>query len=217
MVIGLLSSGVVRAQPLTFFDSEASWLAAVSSFKVGTYPYTVGVTDSLRNVALKPDDICCIISVPPPIYPAFPPIVGANFTSVDITFSTLDLNNCLSPTCTLTLATDVLVKFPSPIYGFATTSALFDQDTPSASILFNGQTAPFLADVVYNGFFGVVGSVGSLDISCPGCNPILDESDLVSLPNIVVATIDEPSALASLVASAFLLAPILGLSRRHAA
>ena len=54
MVIGLFSGSAASASPLTLYTDEAAWLAAVSGFTVGAYPYNVTYTDTLVNVALTP-------------------------------------------------------------------------------------------------------------------------------------------------------------------
>jgi hypothetical protein len=212
VIAGLFSAGAVRAAPLTFYTNEAAWLAAVSGFKVGTYSYGVSYSESLINVALIPPFpyTCCIVSTPPPIFPFYPPVLGANFTSLDITFSSVALNLCIYP---CTFATDVGVNFPTPIYGFGSL-AMGEQQDGFGSILLNRQPLPF--DFFIGGFFRVVGLINSLDFSCVAisCNPTYDENNFLSLQNIVVATIDEPSAFVSLATSIFLLVFVLGLSRR---
>jgi hypothetical protein len=130
VVVGLFSGSEAGASPLTFYTNEAAWLAAVSSFTVGAYPYNVTYSDTLVNVALTrppPGGTCCIISTPPSIFGAFPPVIGANFTQVDITFSSLALNvDCFYP-LSCTFAINVTVNFPTPIYGFASSSSTFGQ------------------------------------------------------------------------------------------
>jgi len=71
VVVGLLSGSAASASPLTFYTNEAACLAAVSGFKVGTYPSDVTYSDILVNVALIPNipgGSCCVISTPPPIF-----------------------------------------------------------------------------------------------------------------------------------------------------
>jgi hypothetical protein len=46
VLIGLLSGSAASASPLTFYTDETAWLAAVSGFTVGTYPYNVTYTDT---------------------------------------------------------------------------------------------------------------------------------------------------------------------------
>lgn len=171
VVVGLFSGSAASASPLTFYTDEAAWLAAVTGFKVGTYPYGVTYSDSLVNVSLIPsippggEGSCCIVSTPPPIFADFAPVIGVNFTSVDITFSSLDTNLCIYP-CTFTFATDVKVDFPTPIYGFASSSAFIRTD--ASEITINGQALPELISP----FIGVVGLINSLEFRCEGeCTP----------------------------------------------
>ena len=213
VVVGLFSGSAASASPLTFYTDEAAWLAAVSGFTVGTYPYNVTYSDTLVNVALIPPGTgtCCVVSTPPPISASFAPGLGANFSSVDITFSSLALNNCFFPSCALTFATEVTVNFPTPIYGFAATPS-FIQLGPGTLITFNGQ-AP-LEPPEGDGFF-VTGLINSLTIACLGCNPTFDENVFLDLPDIVVATIDEPSGFASLATGLVLLAAASSRFRRR--
>jgi hypothetical protein len=209
VIVGLFSGSAASASPLTFYTDEAAWLAAVSGFTVGGYPHDVTYTDSLVNVALLPNDLCCIVSTPPPIFGLFPPVLGENFSSVNITFSAIALDDCISPSCPgLTFATDVTVDFPIPIYGFASSSAMED-----GGVFINGQAFPF----PFFGFFGVVGLINSLDFSCAGCLPTDDENVDLDLPGIVVATtVDEPSGFASLATGLVLLAAASSRFRRRA-
>ena len=206
VVVGLFSGGVASASPLTFYTDEAAWLAAVSGFTVGTYPFDVTYSDTLVNVALTqppPGGTCCVISTPPPVFAEFPPVIGANFTQVDITFSSQQLDvDCFYPRF-CTFATDVEVDFPTPIYGFASSAIIFQE---TGGITFNGQglLPPFGQE--YGGFFGVVGIINSLAFSCEPCDPKNDENNDLKLGNIVVATVDEPSGFASLAIGLVLLA-----------
>ena len=165
VVIGLFSGSTASASPLTFYTDEAAWLAAVSGFAVGTYPYNVTYSDTLVNVALIPNTpggTCCVISTPPPIFPFAPPVIGEHFTSVDITFSSQELDvNCFYPTF-CTFATDVTVNFPTPIYGFASSSAFGRME--SGGFYINGQVPP---DKI-GPFFGVVGLIKRLIPLRPG-------------------------------------------------
>jgi len=215
MVIGLFSGSTANASPLTFYTNEAGWLAAVSGFTVGAYPHDVTYTDTLVNVALfPPTGTCCFVSTPPPIGP-FAPVLGADFSSVDITFSAVGLDTCFLPEI-CTFATDVTVNFPTPIYGFASSSAFIRQDRGAGPITFNGQAAiPPLPIEDYGGFFGVVGLINSLDLFCTDCDPTHDENGSIELPGIVVATVDEPSGFASLATGLVLLAGALSEFRRR--
>jgi hypothetical protein len=211
VVVGLFSGSAANASPLTFYTDEAAWLAAVSGFKVGTYPFDVTYTDILVNVTLtRPPQggTCCILSTPPPIFAAFAPVLGANFSSVDITFTSLALDGCFFPSA-CTFASDVTVNFPTPIYGFASSSAFGRME--SGVILINGQElpSPFIGP-----FFGVVGLINSVDFSC-GCDPRIDENLDLELSNIVVATVNEPSGFASLATGLVLLAVALSRFRRR--
>jgi hypothetical protein len=218
VIVGLFSGSAASASPLTFYTDEAAWLAAVSGFTVGTYPVDVTYTDTLVNLAIFPSNApefagtCCIVTTPPPIFPSAPPVIGPNFTQVYITFSSLNLDEYTFPLF-YTLATDVVVNFPTPIYGFASSSAFRQEEF--AAITFNGQ-APFPGIPDFGGFFGVVGLINSLDISCMACDPEVDENTDLELYNIVVATVDEPSGFVSLATGLVLLALALSRFRRHA-
>jgi hypothetical protein len=216
VVVGLFSGSAANASPLTFYTDEAAWLAAVSGFKVGTYPFDVTYTDTLVKVALipPPPGTCCILSTPPPIFPIFPPVIGVNFSSVDITFSSLALDGCLLPSA-CTFATDVTFNFPTPIYGFASPNAFIRMEEGAGLITFNGQAVLPLLNGDYCGFLGVVGLINSLDFSCGFCPPTDDENASLDLPGIVVATIDEPSGFASLATGLVLLAVALSRFRRR--
>jgi hypothetical protein len=150
---------------------------------------------------------------PPPIFPIFPPVIGVNFSSVDITFSSLALDGCLFPSA-CTFATDVTFNFPTPIYGFASPNAFIRMEEGAGLITFNGQ-ALLLFNPDYRGFFGVVGLINPLEFACGGCVPTGDENGSLELPGIVVATIDEPSGFASLATGLVLLAVALSRFRRR--
>jgi len=204
LIIGLLSCGSARSTPLIFSTNEAAWLAAVSGFDIGTYPDSVIVSDTLANVIANGHGVV-VVSTPPPIFPGFSPMVGANFTSVNITFSSgltnpLAVSPCLSPPCGFTFAIDVQVNFPVPVYGFAATMANIGLEG-GAQIFINSESATAPLPTFYDGFFGVVGSgpINSLEFRC-NCLPDTDENVFLTLPNIVVATMDEPSTFASLLA-----------------
>ena len=202
VVVGLFSGSAASASPLTFYTNEAAWLAAVSGFTVGAYPYDVTYTDTLVNVALTQPPTggtCCVISTPPPIFGAYPPFIGPNFTQVDITFSSQQLDvDCFYPEF-CTFSKDVTINFPTPIHGFASSQA-FGQ-TQLADIYLNGQGIPFSVPP----FFGVVGLINSLDFTS-STMPIYDENVDLHLFGIVVATVDEPSGFASFATGLVLLA-----------
>jgi hypothetical protein len=211
VVVGLFSGSAASASPLTFYTDEAAWLAAVSGFTVGAYLFDVTYSDSLVNVALippGPEGTCCIVSTPPPIFAEFPPVIGANFSSLDITFSSLGLDLCTFPVV-CTFATDVTVNFPNPIYGFASSSIIRMED---GTIFINGQYLSYL--VQFSKFFGVSGLINSLDFSCD-CDPRDDDFVDLHFPGIVVATVDEPSGFASLVTGLVLLAVASSRFRRR--
>lgn len=215
-VIGLFSGSPASASPLTFYTNEAAWLAVISGFKVGTYPFDVTYTDSLVNVALfpPPAGTCCFVSTPPP-FGQFAPVLGANFSSVDMTFSATGLDTCLLPVICTFVTGAVTVDFPAPIYGFASSSAFIRQE--AGTITFNGQASiPPLFNGDYGGFFGVVGLINSLNFFCAGCIPTDDEDGALDLPGIVVATVDEPSGFASLATGLVLLAVASSGFRRRA-
>jgi hypothetical protein len=182
VVIGLFSGSGASASPLTFYTDEASWLTAVSGFTVGTYPYGVTYTGTLVNVGLLPDGGCCIVSTPPPIFSGYPPVIGAHFTSVDITFSSMGVDNCFYPS-QCTFATDVMVNFPTPVYGFASSAS---GAMVLAEISINGQELPLPSPPFNNLFFGVTGLINSLDFTS-STNPVDDEDVFIRLPDIVVA------------------------------
>jgi hypothetical protein len=87
VVVGLCSASAASASPLTAYTDEAAWLAAVSGFTVGGYPFAVAYSDSLINVSLIPtippggEGTCCIVSAPPPIFAGFAPVLGGKFFS----------------------------------------------------------------------------------------------------------------------------------------
>jgi hypothetical protein len=193
VIIGSLISGAASAGPLTFYTNEAAWLAAVSGFNVGPYPYDVTSTDNLITVQLKPDGTCCIVTNP------HTTITSDGFTSFRARFSSIAIDDGLP----LTLSRDVSLSFPTPIYGFATTSSIDEFD----EIYLNEQLLPFNPPGFYGGFFGVVGLTSTLDFQLFGTGRSFeeDENNSVFFNDIVVATIDEPSAFASLAAGLLLL------------
>ncbi len=197
VIIGSLISGAASAGPLAFFTNEAAWLAAVSGFNVGPYPYDVTRTDNLITVQLKPDGTCCIVTNP------HTTITSDGFTSFKATFS----NTAIDAGFPLTLSRNVSLAFPTPIYGFSGTTAGIITDP----IFINGQLLPFPT-----GFFGVVGPISILDFQ-PSF-PVFEDDDenSVLFNDIVVATIDEPSAFASLTAGLFLLTLTIPLYARRA-
>ena len=215
VVVGLFCGSAASASPLTFYTDEAAWLAAVSGFKVGTYPFNVTYSDTLVNVALIPNipgGSCCVISTPPPIG-EYAPVLGPNFTSVDITFSSQGLDvNCFFPSF-CTFATDVEVNFPTPIYGFASNAFVVAEDNIISIVDQGGEggEVPLATDL----FFGVTGLINSLDFES-STNPIYDQNVQLELSGIVVATVDEPSGSASLATGLVLLVVALSSFRRRA-
>jgi hypothetical protein len=114
------------------------------------------------------------------------------------------------PNCTVTGTSDeVIVRFPTPIYGLVANLYLINEG--GHGFYLNGQKVT--ADYSYNGFFGVTGgAISELDLVCFNRCGETDDIETLYLGDIVVATVDEPSAFASLAAGLVLLVVV---SRRR--
>jgi len=195
-IIGVLASGIASASPLTFYTDHAAWSAAVSGFNVGAYPNQITRSDYVDTIK--------ITGGPAP-----------GFTIVDQSSSTTrtgftdfraDDFSFASPCefdlgCLISAAEEVLVTFDTQIMGFATALAEIRSD----GLTVNGLNLAGLDGccLASGGFFGIVGPISSLDFVGNFSDEILEG---VFFSDVVVATVAEPSAFASLIAGLMLLA-----------
>ena len=176
---GVLAATSTNATPLTFYYDQASWLAAAAALQIGTYSSGSGETDQLRTVQYPGPQTIGTSTVTTSI-------PNGGFSSVgpiDFSYPT----SC-SPGCTVTRPTNINISLTSPILGFEANLSLADS---LGVITLNSQLispAP-----TYNGFFGVIGPLSSIDFHFSGS--ITDSPESLNLSNIQVLTVNEPPSL----------------------
>jgi hypothetical protein len=203
VIVGLVSAETAWGDPLTFYTNESAWLAAVSGLNVGP---ASGVSET---------EYSATIQTPNPATGYGFTILGYSTITTTTDFSSFDgiyyyPNECPRP---CTAAQQVQFTFPSSIMGFASEATIADADDVLA--LDGQRLGPQLGmppPDLYNGFFGVVGSISDLNFQT--LEYFTDSRESLALSDIVVATVSEPSALASLL-TGLVLAYLLPLWRRH--
>jgi hypothetical protein len=220
VIIGLLINGAAWSDPLTFYfqpapgflspgpNDEADWLAAVAQYQIAPYPYHVAETQTLTTIENRPNGTCCIV-------------VGSTQVTSNVEFSSLFYDFAQSgqfgdsqcfgvPNCIVTGTSDqVIIRFPTPIYGLSANLGIVNEGPLGFYV--NGQK--ITGDYFYSGFFGVTGGpISELDFQCYYRCAETDDRETLGLIDIVVATVDEPSAFASLAAGLVLL---VAVSRRR--
>jgi hypothetical protein len=218
VIIGLLINGAAWSDPLTFYfqpapgflstspNNEADWLAAVAQYQIAPYPYPVAETQTLTTIENRPNGECCIV-------------LGSTQVTSNVEFSSLGYDfaqtgqfgdsQCWGvPNCIVTGTSDeVIIRFPTPIYGISATLYLTNEG--GHGFYLNGQeiTGPTTGlEQFYKGFFGVTGGpISELDLVCDYRCAETDDIERLGLGDIVVATVDEPSAFATLAAGLVLL------------
>jgi hypothetical protein len=189
-IIGMLAAGIAGAGPLTFYTDQTVWSAAVSGFNVGAYPNQITRSDHVDTIK--------ITGGPAPGFK----IVDQSSSTTRMGFTDLQADDFsfASPCefdlgCLISAIEEVLVTFDTPIMGFATSPAEIWSD----GLTVNGLSLAGLDGCCLpsGGFFGIVGPISSLDFVGNFSDEIFEG---VFFSNVVVATVDEPSAFASLMA-----------------
>ncbi|MGH7054826.1 MAG: hypothetical protein ACREFK_11335 [Stellaceae bacterium] len=192
----LLAGGTASADPLTFYTDESAWLAAVSGYNVGPYPFETIVTQHQRTYQWNS-------------HCGYGGISESTSTESEEGFNSLfasfSYDYCLYPRAQ-TADTEVVMNFSVPIFGFSTNN-FGVVDGGNVGFTLNGQTLPGRAAGYYDGFFGVVGPIYSLDFLC-GCSSSIptDDFERFYFQDPIAAMIDEPSGLASFAVALSLLA-----------
>ena len=150
LIIGcLITAGTASAATL-FYTDEPSWLAALpSDATIGGYPHPALTTTTVTTIETTSAGCCTVLGQTITSVPGAGPVVG-NFSF---------LSPCeFSPGCVITATTDITVTFSVPILGFASDLSLLGGD-----IELIGTGLPGV--VGYDGFYGVVGLLSSLDFT----------------------------------------------------
>src|SRR6266849_7812650 len=195
-IIVVHAGGMASAAPLKFYTDQSAWLAAVSGFSVGAYPNQITRSDYVDTIEITGGPA-----------PGFTIVNQSSSTTRDgFTYFRADDFSFASPCesdlgCLISATEEILVTFDTQIMGFASSPAGISSNGLTVNGLsldgFDGCCLPS------GGFFGMVGPISSLDFVGNFSYQIFEG---VFFLDIVVATVDEPSALAALIASLVLLA-----------
>ena len=198
-VLALVSLGKIsKADPLTYYNNQSAWRAAVAGLSVVPYTGSVTITDNFTTIGVHvpacPTQPVCVLGT-------------SSKTETDAGLTSLDrLLNFFPNDCVVcTGEPDLTIQFATPIIGLAATD---DSCSFASSILISNQ--PGSGNFIqYAGpqsgacpppattpeFFGLVGPITTLDFDGGCCS---DNGFILDLKNIVVAEIPEPSSISLL-------------------
>jgi hypothetical protein len=218
-IFGLLLSGAASATPVTFYTDQAAWLEAVSPHVVGPYPQDVTRIDTLtttgNSAACGGLFVCALGQSSVTTRVGFTNFF-ANLAGAGDAFDQHCFQDVSTVPCTATGLTAVEFIFDTPIFGFSALLSGTAAFPISINVTLTSGISPFPEILPLDGlgpsFFGVVGPLSVLDFFSNV--RLTDSPEIVSLQNIIVASVPEPSPAASLATGLFIFV-LVGLAVRR--